>query len=154
MEIYNREAKFNYFILEEYECGIVLKGTELKSIRLGRANIKDSYATIRNNEIYLLNMHISAYKEGNIFNHEERRTRKLLMHKREIVKINNQVMQEGLTLIPLKVYFKKNKVNYFINNTNTSDEKNDKNNFINLNYYLFLLVINIIYKKQLFFYII
>lgn len=96
MEIYNREAKFNYFILEEYECGIVLKGTELKSIRLGRANIKDSYATIRNNEIYLLNMHISAYKEGNIFNHEERRTRKLLMHKREIVKINNQVMQEGL----------------------------------------------------------
>ena len=110
MEIYNREAKFNYFILEEYECGIVLKGTELKSIRLGRANIKDSYATIRNNEIYLLNMHISAYKEGNIFNHEERRTRKLLMHKREIVKINNQVMQEGLTLIPLKVYFKKNKV--------------------------------------------
>ena len=110
MEIYNREAKFNYFILEEYECGIVLKGTELKSIRLGRANIKDSYATIRNNEIYLLNMHISAYKEGNIFNHEERRTRKLLMHKREIVKINNQVMQEGLTLIPLKLYFKKNKV--------------------------------------------
>ena len=110
MEILNREAKFNYFILEEYECGIVLKGTELKSIREGKANIKDSYATIRNNEIYLLNMHISAYKEGNIFNHEERRTRKLLLHKKEILKINNHLMQEGLTLVPLKVYFKKNKV--------------------------------------------
>lgn len=110
MEIINREAKFNYFILEEYECGIVLVGTELKSLRMGKANIKDSYATIRNNEIFLLNMHISAYKEGNIFNHDERRTRKLLMHKREIVKINNQLMQEGLTLVPLKIYFKKNKV--------------------------------------------
>lgn len=110
MEIFNREAKFNYFILEEYECGIVLVGTELKSIRSGKANIKDSYATIRNNELYLLNMHISAYKEGNIFNHEERRTRKLLMHKHEIVKINNRIMQEGLTLVPLKLYFKKNKV--------------------------------------------
>ena len=110
MEIFNREAKFNYFILEEYECGIVLVGTELKSIRSGKENIKDSYATIRNNEIYLLNMHISAYKEGNIFNHEERRTRKLLMHKHEIVKINHRIMQEGLTLVPLKLYFKKNKV--------------------------------------------
>ena len=110
MEILNREAKFNYFILEEYECGIVLVGTELKSIRSGKANIKDSYATVRNNELYLLNMHISAYKEGNIFNHEERRTRKLLMHKHEIVKISNRMSQEGLTLVPLKVYFKKNKV--------------------------------------------
>ena len=110
MEIFNREAKFNYFILEEYECGISLVGTELKSLRNGKANIKDSYATIRNNEIYLLNMHISAYKEGNIFNHEERRTRKLLMHKHEIIKIANRLNQEGLTLVPLKVYFKKNKV--------------------------------------------
>lgn len=110
MEIFNREAKFNYFILEEYECGISLVGTELKSLRNGKANIKDSYATIRNNELYLLNMHISAYKEGNIFNHEERRTRKLLMHKHEIVKIANRINQEGLTLVPLKVYFKKNKV--------------------------------------------
>lgn len=110
MEILNREAKFNYFILEEYECGISLVGTELKSLRNGKANIKDSYATIRNNELYLLNMHISAYKEGNIFNHEERRTRKLLMHKHEIIKIANRVNQEGLTLVPLKVYFKKNKV--------------------------------------------
>ena len=110
MEILNREAKFNYFIEEEYECGIVLQGTELKSIRDGKANIKDSYATIRNNELFLLNMHISPYKEGNIFNHEERRTRKLLMHKREIIKINNRLTQEGLTLVPLKVYFKKNKV--------------------------------------------
>lgn len=110
MEILNREARFNYFILEEYECGIVLVGTELKSIRLGKANIKDSYAVIKNNEVYLLNMHISQYKEGNIFNHEERRTRKLLLHKREIIKINNRLSQEGLTLVPLKLYFKKNKV--------------------------------------------
>jgi len=110
MEIFNREAKFNYFILEEYECGISLVGTELKSLRNGKANIKDSYATIRNNELYLLNMHISAYKEGNIFNHEETRTRKLLMHKHEIIKIANRLNQEGLTLVPLKVYFKKNKV--------------------------------------------
>ena len=110
MEIINREAKFNYFILEEYECGIVLTGTEIKSIRSGSANIKDSYATIRNNEIFLLNMHISPYKEGNIFNHEERRTRKLLMHRKEIIKINDRLLQESLTLVPLKVYFKKNKV--------------------------------------------
>ena len=110
MEILNREARFNYFILEEYECGIVLSGTELKSIRTGKANIKDSYAVIKNNEVYLLNMHISHYKEGNIFNHEEKRTRKLLLHKKEIRKINDQISQEGLTLVPLKLYFKKNKV--------------------------------------------
>ena len=109
MEILNREARFNYFILEEYECGIVLSGTELKSIRTGKANIKDSYAVIKNNEVYLLNMHISHYKEGNIFNHEEKRTRKLLLHKKEIRKINDQISQEGLTLVPLKLYFKKNK---------------------------------------------
>ena len=88
MEILNREAKFNYFIEEEYECGIVLQGTELKSIRDGKANIKDSYATIRNNELFLLNMHISPYKEGNIFNHKETRTRKLLLHKK--VKFSEQ----------------------------------------------------------------
>ena len=110
MEIINREAKFNYFILEEIECGIALLGTEIKSIRNSKCNIKDSYAVIRNNEVNLLNMHINEYKEGNIFNHDPKRTRKLLLHKSEIKKLKNHVEQEGCTLVPLKVYFKKNKV--------------------------------------------
>ena len=110
MEILNREAKFNYFILEEIECGIELVGTEIKSIRNSKANLKDSYAIIRNDEVYLLNMHISEYKEGNIFNHDPRRTRKLLLHKKEILKLKDEVEKEGCTLIPLKLYFLKNKV--------------------------------------------
>ena len=110
MEAINREAKYNYFILEELECGIVLTGTEIKAIRLGKVNLKDSYAVIRKNEIFLLNTHISEYKEGNINNHDPRRTRKLLLHKNEILKLNDKVSKEGLTLIPLKLYFKKNKV--------------------------------------------
>ena len=110
MEVINREAKYNYFILEEIECGIVLTGTEIKAIRESKINLKDSYAVIRRNEIFLVNSHIAEYKEGNIFNHEPTRTRKLLLHKREILKLNDKVSQEGLTLIPLKLYFKKNKV--------------------------------------------
>ena len=109
MEINNRKAKFDYTILEEIEAGMVLKGTEVKSIKDGKANIKDSYAIIKNGEVYLLNMHISEYKEGNIFNHEETRTRKLLLHKKEILKLRDKVDLQGITLIPLKVYFKKNK---------------------------------------------
>ena len=88
MEILNRKARHDYFIEEEYECGIVLTGTEIKSIRDGKANIKDSYAIIRKNELFLLNMFISHYKEGNIFNHDERRERKLLLHKNEIIIYN------------------------------------------------------------------
>lgn len=110
MEIVNREAGFNYFILESIECGIVLTGTEIKSIRDGKCNLKDSYARIRNNEIYLLNMNIAEYKEGNIFNHNPKRTRKLLLHKSEILKLSSKIEQDGLTLVPLKLYFKKNKV--------------------------------------------
>ena len=110
MEILNRKASFNYFIQEEIECGIVLTGTEIKSIREGKANIKDSYAIIKNNECYLLNMHITKYKEGNIFNHDPDRTRKLLLHKKEILKLKTSLEQEGLTLIPLKLYFKDNKL--------------------------------------------
>lgn len=110
MEINNRKARYDYFIEEEIECGISLFGTEVKSIRKGNCNINDSYGTIRNGEIYLLNMFISIYKEGNIFNHEETRTRKLLLHKKEILKLNNKVRLEGYTLIPLKVYLKDNKV--------------------------------------------
>ena len=108
MEIINREAKFNYTILEEIECGIALVGTEIKSIRDGKANLKDSYAIIRNNEVYLLNMHINEYKEGNLFNHDPKRTRKLLLHKSEIKKLKKGVELEGRTLIPLKLYFSKN----------------------------------------------
>ena len=109
MEILNRKARHDYFIEEEYECGIVLTGTEIKSIRDGKANIKDSYAIKRKNELFLLNMFISHYKEGNIFNHNETRTRKLLMHKKEILKLNDKITLQGYTLIPLKVYFKSNK---------------------------------------------
>ena len=110
MEINNRKAKYDYNILEEIECGIELVGTEVKSIRKGSVNLKDSYAIIKNGEAYLLNTHISLYEEGNIFNHEETRTRKLLLHKKEILKLNDKIRIEGYTLIPLKMYFVKNKV--------------------------------------------
>ena len=105
MEILNRRARYDYNIVSEYEAGIVLTGTEIKSIRMGRMNIKDSYAIVRNEEVYLLNAHISSYEKGNIFNHDEDRTRKLLLNKREIKKINNKLSLEGYTLVPLKVYF-------------------------------------------------
>ena len=110
MEILNRQAKHNYFIEDTYECGIVLKGTEVKSIRAGKCNLKDSYGLIKNDEVYLLNMFISPYEQGNIFNDNETRTRKLLLHKNEIRRLNNEVKLKGLTLIPLKLYFVKNKV--------------------------------------------
>lgn len=114
MEIVNRQAHFNYFIEETYESGIVLTGTEIKSIRNGKCNIKDSYAIIKNNEIYLLNAHIAPYEQGNIFNHEETRTRKLLLHKKEILKLSNKITLEGYTLIPLKIYFNKSKAKVLI----------------------------------------
>ena len=110
MEIVNRQARFNYFIEEEIECGISLSGTEVKSIREGSANINDSYARVKDNEIYLINMFISKYKDGNIFNHEETRERKLLLHKSEIKKISKQVELNGYTLVPLKIYFVRGKV--------------------------------------------
>ena len=109
MEILNRKARYDYEIEDTYEAGMVLTGTEIKSIRQGKANIKDSYAIVRNDELYLLNTHISLYDEGNRFNHEEKRTRKLLMHKREILKLKNKLEIEGYTLIPLKIYFVRGK---------------------------------------------
>ena len=109
MEITNRKAKYDYEIEETYEAGIVLKGTEIKSIRNGKAQLKDSYAIVKNNEVFLLNMHISVYDIGNIFNHDETRTRKLLLNKKEIFKIRDKIAQEGYTLVPIKVYFSKNK---------------------------------------------
>jgi len=114
MEIINRKARYDYEIEETYEAGIVLTGTEIKSIRSGKANIKDSYAIIKNEEIFLLNTHISLYDEGNRFNHEESRTRKLLLHKKEILKLRDKVDLEGYTLIPLKIYFVKAKAKVLI----------------------------------------
>lgn len=114
MEILNRKASFDYEILETYEAGIVLMGSEIKSIREGRAQLKDSYAIIKNNEIFLLNMHINQYEKANQFNHEETRTRKLLMHKKEILKLQESVNKEGHTLVPLKLYFKKNNAKILI----------------------------------------
>lgn len=108
MEIINRKARFDYFIEEEYEAGIALTGTEIKSIRNGNCNIKDCYGIVKNGEIFLLNMYIGEYKEGNIFNHDETRSRKLLLHKKEIKKISQQIELNGLTLVPLKGYFKDN----------------------------------------------
>lgn len=109
MEILNRRAKYDYEIEETYEAGIVLTGTEIKSIRQGKVNLKDSYVIIRNEELFLLNTHISSYEKGNIFNHDEDRTRKLLMHKKEIKKLSNAVELSGYTIIPLKIYFKNSK---------------------------------------------
>ena len=109
MEIKNRKASYDYFIDKEIEAGIVLTGTEIKSLRKGSANIKDSYAKIKNDEAYLLNMFIAKYDEGNRFNHEERRTRKFLLHKNEIKRLKEDSDKEGYTLIPLEVYLKNNK---------------------------------------------
>lgn len=108
IEINNRKAKFDYEIEDTIEAGIALKGTEIKSIRNGNANLKDSYAIVRNGEVFLLNMFVSEYKEGNQFNHDETRTRKLLLHKREILKLHDKIRLEGFTLVPLKLYFKEN----------------------------------------------
>lgn len=108
MEIINRKAKFDYFIEQEYEAGIVLKGTEIKSLRNGSADLKDTYVRIKNNEAYVTNMYIAKYDEGNIFNHDERRERKLLLHKKEIIKLKELVDRDGYTLIPIRLYLKKN----------------------------------------------
>lgn len=110
MEIKNKKANFDYFIEETIECGIELKGTEIKSLRKGSGDLKDTFALIRNGEVFLHNMYIAKYEEGNIFNHEERRTRKLLLHKHEIKKLKEKVDREGYSLVPLKAYLVKNKV--------------------------------------------
>lgn len=109
MKIKNRKANFEYFIEERYEAGIELKGTEIKSIRKGSCDIKDSFIIIKNQEAFLLNTYIAKYEEGNIFNHEERRTRKLLLHKKEIKKLLEASSKDGYSLIPLSIYLKKGK---------------------------------------------
>ncbi len=103
----NRRARRDYFIEETYEAGIALTGTEVKSLRSGKANIQDSFARVENGEIILYDMHIGHYEQGNRFNHEPRRPRRLLMHRYEIRRLYGKVREKGLTLIPLKVYFNK-----------------------------------------------
>lgn len=105
----NKKANFNYFLSEFTECGIVLKGTEIKSLRKNSCNITDSYVVIRSGEAEILNMHIPIYKEGNIFNHDPMRTRTLLLHKKEIKYFETKVKQGGFTIVPTRVYFKKGK---------------------------------------------
>jgi SsrA-binding protein len=105
----NKKARFEYFILETFEAGIVLTGTEVKSLRLGKANLKESFGRIENGELFLFNMHISPYSHGNRLNHEPRRTRKLLLHKKEIKKLIGKTKEKGLTLVPTKIYFKDGK---------------------------------------------
>ena len=102
----NRKARHDYHILETYEAGLALAGTEVKSLRLGRANLQDSYARVESAELILYNMHVSPYAQGNQFNHEPKRKRKLLMHKREIMRLLGKSREKGLALIPLRVYFK------------------------------------------------
>ena len=106
----NRKAKHDYFIEDTYEAGIELFGTEVKSIRQGNVNLKDSWCDIVNGEIFLKGMHISPYEQGNIFNKDPVRTRRLLMHKKEILKLFDEVKQQGLTLIPLSLYFSGSRV--------------------------------------------
>ena len=109
IEIKNKKALFDYEIFDTYEAGIVLTGTEIKSIRLGKANLSDSFARVKNGEVFLINMHISHYENGSIFNHDETRERKLLLHKKEILKIRDKIDIKGYTLVPIKLYFNKNR---------------------------------------------
>lgn len=109
MEINNKKAYFNYFVEDEIEAGIVLKGTEIKSVRNSSVNIKDSYIRIKNDEVYIINMYIAKYESSSVFNHDEYQERKLLLHKKEIKKLKEKVTIDGYTLIPLKIYLKNNK---------------------------------------------
>lgn len=106
----NRKARHDYFIEETYEAGIALQGTEVKSCRLGRVNLRDGYAQIEQGEIFLQNVHISPYEQGNRFNHEPLRKRRLLMHKGEILRLFGQVREKGYTIVPLRLYFKQGRV--------------------------------------------
>ena len=105
----NRKARHDYFILDSFECGIVLTGTEIKSVRAGNLNLKDSYASLENGELWLLGVHISPYEKGTYYNHEPERDRKLLMHKNELLRLRNKTREKGLTLVPLSVYIKDGK---------------------------------------------
>lgn len=114
MIILNKKAHFNYSILSEIEAGIVLTGTEIKSIRLGKAQITESFVRIKNGEAFIMNMHIAKYEEGNRFNHEETRERKLLLHKKQIKKLGEEVLKEGISLVPLKLYLVRGKAKILV----------------------------------------
>ena len=105
----NRKARHDYFIHETFETGLVLQGTEVKSLRAGRANLKDTYGEIKNGEIWIQNMHISPYEKGNLFNKDPLRVKKLLLHKAEINKLLGKIKEKGFTIVPLQVYFKEGK---------------------------------------------
>jgi SsrA-binding protein len=107
--IENKKALFNFFILEKFQAGVVLLGTEIKSIRDGKISIQNAFCIIENNEIFIVNMHISQYKFGNIYNHDETRKKKLLLKKQEIIKIKNKILK-GTTIVPLKVYLDKHNI--------------------------------------------
>lgn len=114
MELKNKKAYFDYIVEKEIEAGLVLKGTEIKSIRKGSVDIKDSYVKIKCKEAYVINMYIAKYEEGNRFNHEERRTRKLLLHQQEIKKLADYIDKDGYTIIPLKLYIKNGRAKLLI----------------------------------------
>ena len=106
----NKRAYHDYFILESYEAGIELKGTEVKSLRQGTTSLNESYITVKGGEIFIIGWHIPPYEQGNIYNHDATRTRKLLLHKREIIKLAEKAKQDGLTIVPLSLYFKDSKI--------------------------------------------
>lgn len=106
----NRKARHDYFIEDTLECGIALQGTEVKSLRKGQVNLKDCYAQVKGGEMFVFGMHISPYEQGNIYNHDPFRTRKLLAHKREILRLGAKVQQDGMSLVPLSLYFKDGRV--------------------------------------------
>ncbi|MBR1907207.1 MAG: SsrA-binding protein SmpB [Clostridiales bacterium] len=110
----NRKAFHDYFIDERFECGVALSGTEVKSLRAGKVNLKDSYCQVKDGEIFLIGVHISPYENGNRFNLDPMRTRKLLMHKKEIIRLYSKTKEDGLTLVPTKCYFKDSKVKFEI----------------------------------------
>lgn len=110
----NRKAFHDYFIDERYECGVALSGTEVKSLRAGKVNLKDSYCQVKDGEIFLIGVHISPYENGNRFNLDPERSRKLLMHKKEIIRLYSKTKEDGLTLVPTKCYFKDSKVKFEI----------------------------------------
>jgi SsrA-binding protein len=107
---FNRSASFNYFLSDRFECGVALRGTEVKSIREGKANLKDAYGLLKDGECFLLNAHIGPFSHGNAMNHESLRTRKLLLHKRELEKLKGLTQGKGFTLIPVKLYFRNGRV--------------------------------------------
>lgn len=106
----NKRARRDYLVLDQYEAGVELKGTEVKSLRNGKITLKDSYIDVKGGELFLVNAHIAPYEYGNVFNHEPERDRRLLMHKKEIIRLGSRVAEKGLTLVPLKLYFKHGRV--------------------------------------------